>query len=800
MNGPQGTYGRIARWVLGHRLAVSVGALLLAVASALLGIPPDIDSNLLNLLPADDPVVGRLRQINSEEGGLNLLTLTYRAEDPAVLDPFLDTLAARFEAFDDVAFAVHELDPDLATEIGLLQLEPAEIRELNVRLQGALALGAAGGPLVSQRLMDMGPLTEKIEKAGKAGVLATGEAGVGRLIVRPTRTSADPVFAQLFMKQTYALLDELEPAARAQGIEREWMGGAYRHNVEDVEGIRADLVRTAGLSAGLILLVMVLSFRSLRALLIVFPPLVLANLMTLAFTKQLIGALNTYTSFATAILFGLGIDFAIHLVGRYREHRAQGLEQPEAIVRAWDQTGPPCGTAAFTSAAGFLALTFAEFVGFAQLGVILAFGLMACLGCMVFLLPVLLTALDTQTAPLLGASDGVARRSGATYALSPTGLGVVVVATIAVGVFALPRLSYEYDVSNLRREGLAYSELSDTERKLARQSYSPIVVFYDGEPEQLATDQHRLEQLVDAGGMPHVAAAVSIANVLPPDQADRLERIGELVELSEHKNLRYLPPVIAQRLVGLRGLEVRPLTRADLPEALLLLLGANNPNAPRMLLLPKGNMWDVREVAELDGEIARALPGRPVTGEYLGIQRMFTMAFRDAPRIAGIALLLVFLLAWWDLKRPLLTLGAVGTLLAGMIWAGGALWLGGVKLTMVNLTGIPILLGLGVDVVVHLLHRLQEEGPGGIRRALRTTGVAAGLSTLTTIASFFSLTLAGSRAVQSLGTLVVVGLGVIFVAGATVLPLAWSAGWKLAGLAPADQPVEPEEEVAPNDA
>jgi predicted RND superfamily exporter protein len=90
-----------------------------------------------------------------------------------------------------------------------------------------------------------------------------------------------------------------------------------------------------------------------------------------------------------------------------------------------------------------------------------------------------------------------------------------------------------------------------------------------------------------------------------------------------------------------------------------------------------------------------------------------------------------------------------------------------------------------VDVIIHLIHRLAEEGPGGVRRALRTTGVAALVSALTTMLSFSSLWLASNRGVRSLGSLVFIGLGVIVMATAVVLPLAWAAGWRIKKQSPA---------------
>jgi hypothetical protein len=465
--------------------------------------------------------------------------------------------------------------------------------------------------------------------------------------------------------------------------------------------------------------------------------------------------MNTYTSLGTAILLGLGIDFAVHLVGRYREYRLEGQSLEDAVVAAWIRTGPPCLTAAATSAAGFLALATADFRGFAQLGVLLAVGLLLCLVWMLVLLPVLLSRFDTDPRPLIGTGRVDAVTSRSSYRWSPLGLGLTLAVTILAGAFVLPNMQFEYDMSALRRDGMSYVELSEEERALARESYSPVIASFD-DYEQMVRSQRMIEDRVAAGEMPHVGGVVSIANVLPDDQP-------------------------------LRGLEVRTLTRDDLPIAVKHILGAGNPNIDRMLLMPKGNMWDVREAKELSKEVYGALPGTEVAGEYLGVSAMFLIALRDGPKITLVALFFVFLLSWWDLRRIHWVAGVVGALVTGMIWAGSALCLTGVKMTMVNLAGIPILLGIGVDVVIHLAHRLREEGPGGIRRALMTTGVAAGISTVTTICSFASLSFAGNRGVRSLGMVVVIGLTVVALVSALTLPLMWSAGWKISGKAPSEQ-------------
>jgi predicted RND superfamily exporter protein len=163
---------------------------------------------------------------------------------------------------------------------------------------------------------------------------------------------------------------------------------------------------------------------------------------------------------------------------------------------------------------------------------------------------------------------------------------------------------------------------------------------------------------------------------------------------------------------------------------------------------------------------------------------MYLYALRDTPRMVTLVLLLVVLLTWLDLRRITWTFGALGALGAGAVWATAVLHGMGLKLSMVNLTGIPILLGMGVDVVVHLSHRMKDEGPGGIGHALRTTGVAAGISTATNAASFGSLMMAGNRGVRSLGLLVGVGLTVLTIVSVGLLAALWAWGWRFRPNAP----------------
>lgn len=789
-----GLFGKVALWVLDHRWLTTAALVAITITAIILGFPPKVDSDILTMLPNDQPVIAATKRLNEEEGGVAFLLLAFNTldqeADPEVMDSFMKELQDNIAEVEGVDYALHDVDPKLALKIGLLNLDVEDVQQLSNRLKGALALGSSLNPMVLQPLLQMGPVSERLQKAQEVSFLASTNTH-GRLLIRPKGSPSDQEFAWKFMADVESAIEDSNPAAH--GVEMAWIGGPYRHLIEDYKGIRQDMWWTGLTSLLLVLGLITFSFRSFRATVLVGVPLIFSNLVTLAVASVWIGHLNTFTSVSFAMLIGLGIDFAIHLLGRYRELRADGWEMEEALARAWDRTGPPCATAAMTSAAGFLALIVASFKGFSQLGVLLAVGLLVCLIAMVVILPLLIPLLDPKPTALLGAVPLPARGSKSTYRLAPIGLGLAIIATAMVAVVQLPKLGFNYDLSSLRRTGMAWNELSVQEQELAQESYSPVIISYP-DRKQLSQAHKRMETARREGNAPF-GRVLSIENVLPSQQERKLGVIRELTEQLENPNMRYLHESAARPLVEalmpLRGMDTSPVRRENLPRALLHILGAGTAETHRLLLIPSGNMWDMRNAEHLLNEVVRLEPNQPVAGEIPSTGALFRTVMRDIPIVGGLALFLVFALAAVDLKKPYWVLGAIGTLLAGMVWSGVAIHAVGVRLSLLNLMGIPILLGIGVDVIIHLLHRLAEEGPGGVRRAIYTTGVAATISTMTSVASFFSLTLAGNRGVQSMGVLVVFGLTTVFLVSTILLPLAWAAGWRMTGRAPAEATVPP---------
>jgi hypothetical protein len=782
-----GFYGRLARWVLAHRTATLVFVAVCTVLAAIATTFLKVDSDILALMPQDEPSTQALERLDKQEGGINFLTIAVDADDTATRDAFMKDLAGRLEAMpDQVDYVLYELDPNIAFRLGLLQVPLTDLTVMRDRLRAALALGpAATNPFIAARLLDLGPMTAKLQDADKPLGLGAGDH-MGRMLIRPKGSAHDLPFARVFMANVQAAIDAADPAGH--GVTIPWIGGAYRHNVEDYEGIVRDIGWITLASFVMVLLIIAAAFRTPRAVAIIFIPLVLSNLWTLGVAGATVGSLNTFTSFVNAVLIGLGVEFGVHLLARFRELRDAGHGVEDSIVRAWDLVGSACTSAAFTSSAGFAALLAAHFAGFRQLGWLLSLGLMFCLIAEVVCMPLLIVWLEKSTT-FVGARTHHRhrRKRPASYRLAPMALLVIGSFTLVSGLL-IRQIKFEYDLSELRRSGLAYEDLSDSEKALARESYSPLVVSYPT-AEDLDTAYARISKRMADGHFPEVTTALSIRTVIPTDQEARIALLREIAAMGQDPNAVFLPPQVRSNLARVQSTPLEPVTPADLPKALQHVLGANN-GQHRLLLLPAGNMWDMRQAADLARAVERELPGQEVAGEYLTLGVLYDLMQHDAPIIGAIAFGLVVFFTLLDLRKLRPTAGAIAVLLAGVAWWGALLVSANIKISIVNFVGIPIVLGIGIDVMIHLIHRMHQEGPGRIQKALATTGWASALGTSTTVVAFAALSLASSQGIRSLGLLVLLGEMSVTIAGFVLVPLGFATTWRLQGRHPTAHPVE----------
>jgi len=187
-----------------------------------------------------------------------------------------------------------------------------------------------------------------------------------------------------------------------------------------------------------------------------------------------------------------------------------------------------------------------------------------------------------------------------------------------------------------------------------------------------------------------------------------------------------------------------------------------------MTLYPKGDVWNMNYLERFTNEVLDVSPS--ISGTPPMFYYMLKIIGDDGRRASLLTLLVVFVFLLIDFKSIKYALIAMTPLLFGMVWMVGFMGLAGIQLTLLNVIALPLIIGIGIDDGVHILHRYRIEGGGAIDRVYRSTGKAIIITSLTTMLAFGSLVFATYRGFGSMGLALFIGVGMCLAATIAILP------------------------------
>jgi predicted RND superfamily exporter protein len=651
--------------------ALALAAALAASAIGLASARLELRTSNLDLVDADLPAVRAFRELALEFGTPNVLVVALEGDDEAALEQAVRRLGPELRRVDGARSVLDRLDYDADT------LADAGLEEFFTTYD--------------RRMFFV--LVQPDDPLARADTIAPFVAGARRAI------------------ETSRVEEELGVSVGLTGLPQ--------YALDDREHVRADLARLTPLSALLVLAVFAVGFVSVRRPVLAMVALGFGVAWTLGFAALWPGHLTLLSAFSCSILFGLGVDYGIHVVARAEELSAEGAAEADAARGAVGSVAPGLWTGAATTAAAFFALLASGLRGFAELGAIAGAGVLLCLLSAVSVLPALLV--------LTGRRCARARRKGPDWAAAIGGsrwqwlAAALVAAAVLSPWVARPR--FDEDYLALQPRG---SEAVRLERAMVERSdLSPQFAVF------VADDREEARRLA--------------ARLLDEDVVGEVHSIADLEDLRDAEG-RPLP-VPADWRAGLESKAGRFAVYA----------------------YPSGDAWDP---AQRDRFLERmraldpGVTGMPVLGQFL--VRRSQDAMVRALWLGGFALVVCVAL---DLRRPgpvalallptILTLCSMPLLLRAFR----------IALDPISVMALPVVLGVVVDDGVHLVHRFRAER-GDIARTLRGSGRSVTLTSLTTMVAFGSLALARHRGLAAFGGVTAIGVAAGLAFSLVVLPVA----------------------------
>ncbi|MCK4639843.1 MAG: MMPL family transporter [Candidatus Marinimicrobia bacterium] len=207
----------------------------------------------------------------------------------------------------------------------------------------------------------------------------------------------------------------------------------------------------------------------------------------------------------------------------------------------------------------------------------------------------------------------------------------------------------------------------------------------------------------------------------------------------------------------------------NLPVSIVDQYGNKDRSLFLITVLPAHNIWqDARFLYRFTDDLAEI--SERATGFPPVFRALIDVIGRDGRNAAILTIIVVFILLLIDFRNVGHALMAMIPLLTGMVWMVGIMHIIGRQLDVVNVMALPLILGIGIDDGVHIIHRWRREGYDSVKTVFASTGKAILLTSLTTMLAFGSLMFSLWRGYGSLGAALLIGVGACFITTVYILP------------------------------
>jgi len=595
---------------------------------------------------------------------------------------------------------------------------------------------------------------------------------------------------------------------------------------EELESVTKGATFSGLLSLVLVFVVQWIGLRSIRLLITTYIVLVMGLILTAGFAAITVGHLNVISIAFASLYIGLGVDYAIHICLHYREGKADGLSNSEAILISIRDVGSSLFLCALATAIGFFAFIPTDYAGVSELGIISGGGIFIGLIISLTVLPALFCIFPVNNVKPI--RSPLTPKFIITFPFRySTGIKVVSILLGIGACFVLTDLTFDYNPINLRDPNsesvLTIKELlkSKTESPFALtalannlEAAGKITAQLEQQPSVhetitlasfVAKDQdEKLATIEDlnlmlGGQLKNFDNTLDIANQQaalikfndalkkaiveksPNVPQQTLQQLQQRIEafmkqadatptptagyIQLEKNILGLLPFTIERMRT--SLTAIPFGLDDLPSEIRS-HWISATGLYRVLITPEKDQNSPENLKEFVSQVQAVddtVSGLPIINQAGGdaIVKAFIKAFSSA----FIAIVMLLLLMYRSVRKTLLII--MPLLLAALLTGATNVLLDN-PFNFANIIALPLLLGMGIDSSILIMHRHHSNSceDENLLQSSTTRGII--FSSITTLCSFSSLAFTAHQGMASMGLVLAIGLTFTVMCSLIVLP------------------------------
>ncbi|MGB0653686.1 MAG: efflux RND transporter permease subunit [Thermoplasmatota archaeon] len=571
--------------------------------------------------------------------------------------------------------------------------------------------------------------------------------------------------------------------------------------------VEEDMVKLMPLVAAFIIICLFIAFRNVRAILISFTALGVGVTWTYGTMGYMGIALNTLNMTIVPLIMGVGIDYAIHMINEFLEHKAHGKTDPEAFAEAGRRAGLAMFIATLTTVLGLIVMMVSPSLLMAQLGFLSAVAIAAIYILTITFIPAALT--------LVGGSDKMGASFSPNQFMPSLAHGVsrarYLVILVVIGLTALAYAgSAALEQEAFGDPGKNFPE----DDEIRREHEQGLEYFYEREDPDIKTNILTFEG-------PGILTPEAIEyyrtierNMQAPDKdliiADTLRTVPFFIETwltvkggagcaALNVGAGSAPGALEPVIGAVSGTPLPCSDQVEFPDTHDEIIAEVNTmfSSPMKELAsvivnhPKLNMaaltfavdagtydeaervWD--QVWEAVGQANATFGGSPPPGvnvAFVGNSATnYLFVAEQLPWLGYMSIassIILFILVLVFTGSPKATIVATATAGLTSLWWLGLLPSMGIGLAITLMLPLVFIFNIGTDYVVHIIWNLKQvERP---REVFETTGKAILFSAITTAGAFAFFILIQNVAVSRTMIATTVSIFVIFLATMLMIP------------------------------
>jgi predicted exporter len=544
-------------------------------------------------------------------------------------------------------------------------------------------------------------------------------------------------------------------AARLQ-ISGPGLFGVRTRDVTKRDVTRLSLIAIAGAVS-----LLAFAYRSTRVLLLGILPIASGALAAIAAVSLGFGFVHGITLGFGVTLIGESMDYAIYLFTQ----TVRGDTAQDTLTRIW----PTLRLGALTSVAGFAAMLFSNFTGFAQLGLFSITGLVAAAGVTRFVLPPLM-----PRSFYASGAEGIARPLVWLIRHRRAARGMVAAALLVALVALLTHRGGMWNENLLDLSPIPVADQALDARlrhELGVPEYRFFAVFRTAGREQALEESETLAPVLAGLVAVHQLGGYDLPSAILPSSRTQLARQAALPDAATlstrlgqaQAGLPFRKDAFTPFLQDVAAAGVAPLlTPENLPPALALRYNS--------LLVPDSTgclvVVPLRDVAD-PALVARTFAAaRPAGVDFVDLiresDRLMAIFQREAVVLAATGSLAILALLFAGLRSVRRVASVAAPLVTAVAVTAALLTLEGGELSIFMVTGFLLTVAVGSNYCLFF----ERSAPGSA--AWKRSVASIVLANLCTVAAYGLMSLSGIPVLHDIGLTVSIGTFLSLVCGAVL--------------------------------